>query len=107
VYLQNHSQFLSPKGRALCSHTSDQDAIRFFVGTLSTRSYGQIHQLDFDDETNKITKKVYKPKVGEIWHMQCSPTSNNLLGLCYNHITGKLIPVSPVSYFIKEKETGW
>jgi len=80
---------LESQGRALCSHTNEAETIRFFLGTLSTRSEGQIHQLDFEEETNQITRRVYKPRIGEIWQIQCCPTTPDLLGICHNEITDK------------------
>ncbi|CAL8131696.1 unnamed protein product [Orchesella dallaii] len=77
---------LETQGRALCSQAGEEEIIRFFVGTLSPRAEGQIHQLDFSDETNQITRKIFKLKVGEVWQVQCSPWASNLLGLCYNEI---------------------
>ncbi len=82
-------KILFVKGRALCSHIGDEEVIRFYVGTLSPRSEGHIHQIDFDEETNHISRKIYKPKVGEIWQIQTAPTADsNLIALTYNDITG-------------------
>lgn len=65
--------------------------MRFFVGTLSPRAEGQVHQLDFSDETNQITRKIFKLNVGEVWQIQCSSWAPNLLGICYNEIKGKFL----------------
>ena len=65
------------------------DTVRFYVGTLAIRSEGQIHQIDFEDDTNQIHRKIYKPKVGEIWQLQAAP-DGKYLGIVYNQITGML-----------------
>ena len=67
--------------------------VRFYAGTLSPRSEGLIHQVDFDEETNHVTRKIYKTKVGEIWQVQCSASDLQLVGLIYNEITGSVIKI--------------
>lgn len=82
------------QGRALCSHRfGEEEVIRFYVGTLSPRSEGHVHQVDFNEETNHISRKIYKPKVGEIWQIVAAPNpgGSNLLALTYNHITGTYV----------------
>ena len=75
------------KGRALCSHSVEVETVRFYVGTLGTRTEGQIHQIDFEDDCNQLSWKVHKPKVGDIWYMQSSPDGKSL-GIVYNNISG-------------------
>jgi len=77
------------KGRSLCAHTAETESIRFFVGTLSPRSSGgggHLHQIDFDEETNHISRKVWKPS-GEVWQVACPPQNKSLIAVTYNSIT--------------------
>lgn len=80
--------FSREKGRALCSQAGEQEFVRFFVGTLSPRQEGQVHQLDFSDESNQITRKIFRLNVGEVWQLQSCSWAPNLLGICYNEIRG-------------------
>jgi len=56
------------------------------VGTLSPRSEGILHELTYDEETHQISRKLHKPKIGEIWQIQVAPYGN-LLAMRYNEIT--------------------
>ncbi|XP_070556827.1 EARP and GARP complex-interacting protein 1-like isoform X2 [Ptychodera flava] len=72
------------QARALTAHTAETENIRFFVGTQSLKFDNQVHQIDFDDESNVVNKNVYLHKEGEIWHISCSPADKNVLATCYN-----------------------
>lgn len=68
------------------------------MGTLAVRSEGQIHQIDFEDDTNQINRRIYKPKVGEIWQVQAAPTGRSL-GLVYNQISGMYCHLAEPEFF--------
>lgn len=75
------------QARALASQSAETDIIRFFVGTQSLKFDNQIHQLEYDEDSNSLVKTVYLHGSGEIWHIGTSPNDANLLSTCYNQIT--------------------
>lgn len=75
------------QARALCPQFGESESIRFLVGTQSLRSDNQVHLLDFEDESNIITKHVYSHAPGEIWHIASSPSDKNILATCYHKIS--------------------
>lgn len=75
------------QARALSAQNAETDIIRFFVGTQSLKFENQIHQLEYDEETNNVIKTVYLHSAGEIWHLNTSPNDLDLLSTCYNQIT--------------------
>ncbi|XP_074640938.1 EARP and GARP complex-interacting protein 1-like [Tubulanus polymorphus] len=72
------------QARSLTAQVAETDAIRFLVGTQSLRFDNQIHQIDFDDENNQISKNVFLHRDGEIWHISSSPANKSILATCYN-----------------------
>ncbi|PRD19901.1 UNVERIFIED_CONTAM: tssc1 [Trichonephila clavipes] len=75
------------QARALSAQSAETDVIRFFVGTQSLKFDNQIHQLEYDEESNSILKTVFLHSTGEIWHISTSPKDPALLSTCYNQIT--------------------
>ncbi|GFS47615.1 EARP-interacting protein homolog [Nephila pilipes] len=75
------------QARALSAQNAETDVIRFFVGTQSLKFDNQIHQLEYDEESNSILKTVFLHSSGEIWHISTSPKDPSLLSTCYNQIT--------------------
>lgn len=74
------------QARTLCPQLGETDAIRFLVGTQSLRSTNQVHLLDFEDESNLITKHVFSHEPGEVWHIASNPLDKNILATSYNKI---------------------
>lgn len=56
------------------SLTSQQDSeeIRFFVGTQIINGKNQIHLIDIEEETNRLTTKIFNHNQGEIWSLSSS-----------------------------------
>ena len=44
----------------------------------------KVHLIEYDDETNSISKCVYEHRDGEIWHIASSPKNKLQLLTCYN-----------------------
>lgn len=76
------------QARALTAQLAETDAIRFLVGTQSLKFDNQVHQIDFDDESNLLNKNVFAHKEGEIWSMSASPTEKSLLATTYSKMSG-------------------
>lgn len=74
------------QARTLCPQHGETESIRFLVGTQSLRSDNQVHLLDFDDDSNLVSKHVFSHAPGEIWHIASNPSDKNILATCYNKI---------------------
>lgn len=57
------------------------------MGTQTLRHENQIHQLNYDDETRKIERRIFAHPRGEIWHLAASPRQADLLVSCFNTVT--------------------
>lgn len=79
------------KARTLTSQAAETENVSFLVGTQSLKFENQVHQLQYDEEHNVMSKNVFLHSAGELWHMSTSPTNPELLATCYNHISNKLI----------------
>lgn len=75
------------QARTLASQAAESENVSFLVGTQSLKFENQVHQLQYDEEHNVMTKNVYIHSAGELWHMSTSPTNTELVSTCYNHIT--------------------
>jgi hypothetical protein len=62
------------------SLTTQQDAeeIRFFVGTQIINGKNQIHQIEVDEENNKLHSKIFSHDLGEIWKLSSCPNEKLL-----------------------------
>lgn len=78
---------LELQARALTAQTAETEAVRFFVGTQSLKSDNQVHEIEFDDEHNRINKTVYGHRIGEVWQMSSSPRDADVLATCYSAVT--------------------
>lgn len=74
--------------RALCAQATIDEAKRFLIGTQSLKHTNQIHLIEYDDETNFLTKCIYKHEPGEIWNISAA-YERNLFLTCYSSF-GKL-----------------
>lgn len=74
------------QARSLCAQQGETESIRFLVGTQSLKSDNQIHLIDFDDESNIISKYIFLHSPGEIWNIDACPADKNILATCYNTI---------------------
>jgi len=74
------------QARSLCAQLGETEAIRFLIGTQSLRSDNQVHLIDFEDESNLVTKHVFSHSPGEIWDIASNPADKNILATCYNKI---------------------
>lgn len=46
----------------------------------------KVHQIDYDEESNSISKSVYLHKEGEIWSLSSSTFSHELIATVYNKV---------------------
>ena len=60
------------------------------IGTQSLRSINEIQLVEYDDETNTLSKCIYEHNKGEIWHINSSPSNKLKFLTCYNS-NGNLI----------------
>jgi hypothetical protein len=72
------------KTRALCAQTAETEIKRFLIGTQSLRSVNEIQLIEYDDETNTLSKLLYEHNKGEIWHVNSSPSNKFTFLTCYN-----------------------
>lgn len=75
------------QARALCTQVAETEIARFFVGTQSLKFENQIHQLEYDEENNILSKRVFLHGAGEVWHIAASPINPDYISTCYNHLT--------------------
>jgi len=74
--------------RALAAVTSETDQVRFLIGTQSLKYENQIHDVLYDEDTNTVSKAIYKHEKGEIWEVNTAPAEKRLISTCYNEILG-------------------
>lgn len=75
------------QSRALCALnclSNDVTSVRFAVGTQSLKNENQVHLLEYSEETNTLSKCVFRHQEGEIWHMCSSNAHPSLLVTCYS-----------------------
>lgn len=80
---------LEHQARALCSQTistigADVAFVRFLVGTQSLQTPNLIHLLEYSEETNNLSKALFKHDGGEIWSINCCPKNSRLITTCYS-----------------------
>ncbi|XP_055352650.1 EARP and GARP complex-interacting protein 1-like [Paramacrobiotus metropolitanus] len=79
------------QARCLVSLAAESDAVRFLIGTQSIKHENQVQLIDFDEDTNAVTRTVYGHPSGEIWHLSCCPYDADLFAACYNEVDGQKI----------------
>ncbi len=57
---------------------------RFLVGTQSLKYVNQVHLIEFNEDTNSLTKCIYEHREGEIWHLSAAPHNKYQFLTCYN-----------------------
>jgi hypothetical protein len=57
------------QGRALTALAGDTetDTVKFLAGTQSVRNDNQIHEINYDQETDKASTRVFAFPQGQIW----------------------------------------
>jgi hypothetical protein len=50
----------------------DSDEIRFFIGTQIINGKNQIHMVDLQEESNRLSTKIFNHNQGEIWSLSSS-----------------------------------
>jgi len=75
------------QARALCAVApTDDDTVRYLVGTQSLRFENQVHYLEYDEENSSLSKSIYSHRAGEIWKMATSPVDKNTFATIYNSV---------------------
>ncbi|CAF1085034.1 unnamed protein product [Didymodactylos carnosus] len=74
--------------RSLCAVApTEDDTIRFLVGTQSLRFNNQVlHYVEYDEENQSLSKSIYSHRAGEIWKLQAAPTDKNIFATIYNNV---------------------
>jgi len=73
--------------RALASLESDDDAVRFVVGTQGPRASNQIHKLQLcEDDSPNLTKKIWNHPQGEIWQLSANRCDHELICARYTNL---------------------
>ncbi|GJQ80746.1 hypothetical protein Trydic_g9338 [Trypoxylus dichotomus] len=76
------------QARALTPQQSENEKIKFFIGTQSLKqTNNQIHLVEFDEENSTLKTTVFYHTLGEIWKINSSPLNASLISTCYNTIT--------------------
>jgi len=79
---------LELQGRSLAATQGDQDNIAFLVGTQSLRHTNLLYKLLLDEETGQLAKTAYKLPLGEVWHLDSSPSNPRHLSCTYGERAG-------------------
>lgn len=79
---------LDYQARAMCSISTEQDAVQFLIGTQTLKFENQVCLLTLDEDTNQITKQNFNHPLGEIWHISSSPIDANVFITCYRKVEG-------------------
>ncbi|CAG2103892.1 unnamed protein product, partial [Medioppia subpectinata] len=77
------------QSRCLCSSSNVDTSgshgfVRFLVGTQSLKSENQIHLLEYLEETNSLSKAVFRHSGGEVWDVSTHPKHCHLITTCYS-----------------------
>ena len=74
------------QSRSLCSSSNGENSsfVRFLVGTQSLKNENQIHLLEYLEESNSLSKAVFRHSSGEVWHISTHPKHSNLITTCYS-----------------------
>ena len=72
--------------RALAPIEADTDNVRFLVGTQGLKLPNQIHELELDEDTRTLTKRIYGHPDGEVWDICSSPHDPSLFCTRYSSI---------------------
>ena len=72
--------------RALSPVEADTDNVRFLVGTQGLKIPNQIHEIELDEDTRTLSKRVYGHPAGEIWDISSSPHDATLFGTRYSSL---------------------
>ena len=70
--------------RALAPVEADTDNVRFLVGTQGLKVPNQIHELELDEDTRTLSKRIYSHPIGEVWDICSSPHSSSLFCTRYS-----------------------
>ncbi|OQV18668.1 Protein TSSC1 [Hypsibius exemplaris] len=74
------------QARCLVSQAAESDAVRFLIGTQSLKHENQIQLIDFDEESNAISRTVYAHPSGEVWNLSSCPFDARLFATCFNEV---------------------
>ena len=72
--------------RALAPVEADTDNVRFLVGTQGLKLPNQIHELELDEDTRTLSKRIYGHPEGEVWDICSSPHDPSLFCTRYSTI---------------------
>ena len=72
--------------RALAPVEADTDNVRFLVGTQGLKLPNQIHELQLDEDTRTLSKRIYSHPCGEVWDICSSPHDSSLFCTRYSTI---------------------
>ena len=57
---------LELSSRCICSQVGETAFTRFLVGSQSFKQENQVHLLEYDDETNQLTKNMFTHNAGAV-----------------------------------------
>ncbi|CAG2158895.1 unnamed protein product [Oppiella nova] len=63
--------------RRVCKHA-------FLVGTQSLKNENQIHLLEYLEDSNSLSKAVFRHSCGEVWDVSTHPKHSQLMTTCYS-----------------------
>jgi hypothetical protein len=72
--------------RALAPVEADTDNVRFLVGTQGLKIPNQIQELELDEDTRTLSKRIYSHPEGEVWDICSSPHDPSLFCTRYSSI---------------------
>ena len=92
--------------RALASLESDDDAVRFVVGTQGPQASNQIHSLQLcDDDTPNLAKKIWNHPQGELWQISANKCDHEVICARYTNLESDgTLKQSASVYRLKENE---
>ncbi|XP_017299118.1 EARP-interacting protein homolog [Diaphorina citri] len=76
--------------RALSAVVAETEAIKFLIGTQSTKmTNNQVHLIHLDED-DSLNSQIFQHKEGEIWSLSSSPHDSSLISTCYNSLTSDM-----------------
>lgn len=79
--------------RSLCSSANGDNSsfVRFLAGTQSLKNENQIHLLEYLEESNGLSKAVFRHSAGEVWNVATHPKHSQLISTCYSTQSQSLV----------------
>jgi hypothetical protein len=74
----------------LTSQLAETEIQRFLVGTQSLKYVNQVHLVEYNEDSNSLSKCIYEHREGEIWHIAAAPHNKYQFLTCYNKCNFKI-----------------